>query len=73
MHPLVYEDNGSGIFPCDKEKIFLTGYDEGTSQGLFLLKDLFSYTRIQIRKNWVYGSCVQFEMEVPDDQFRFKP
>jgi signal transduction histidine kinase len=70
---IVYEDNGPGIPESEKEKIFETGYDEGTSQGLFLVKELLGFTRIQIRENGMYGSGVRFEIEVPEDRFRFVP
>jgi signal transduction histidine kinase len=70
---IVYEDNGSGIPDGEKEKIFETGYEEGTSQGLFLVKELLGFTRIRIRENGVYGSGARFEIEVPEDKFRFMP
>jgi signal transduction histidine kinase len=70
---IVYEDNGPGIPEGEKEKIFETGYDEGTCQGLFLVKELLGFTRIRIRENGVYGSGVRFEIEVPEDKFRFMP
>jgi signal transduction histidine kinase len=70
---LVYEDNGPGIPAGEKEKIFGTGYDEGTWEGLFLVKELLSYTRIQIRENGIHGSGVRFEIEVPEDKFRILP
>ena len=43
---IVYEDNGPGIPAREKENIFGTGYDEGTCQGLFLVKELLGFTRI---------------------------
>ena len=68
---IVYEDNGPGIPDRDKERVFETGYDDGTSQGLFLVRELLGFTRIRIRENGVYGSGVRFEIEVPEDKFRF--
>ena len=70
---IVYEDNGPGIPAGEKEKIFETGYDEGTWEGLFLVRELLSYTRILIRENGIYGSGVRFEIEVPEDKFRILP
>jgi signal transduction histidine kinase len=71
---IVYEDNGPGIPDGEKEKIFETGYDdEGTCRGLFLVKELLGFTRIRIRETGAYGSGVRFEIEVPEDKFRFLP
>jgi hypothetical protein len=41
--------------------------------GLFLITELFGFTRIQIRENGVYGSGERFEIEIPEDKFRFMP
>jgi signal transduction histidine kinase len=70
---IVYEDNSPGIPAGDKKKIFETGDDEGTFHGLFLIKELLSFTRILIRENGTYGSGVRFEIEVSEDKFRFMP
>jgi signal transduction histidine kinase len=70
---IVYEDNGPGIPVSEKEKIFETGYDGGSCQGLFLIKELLSYTGIQIRENGLFGGGMRFEIEVPADKFRFMP
>ncbi|MFA5266435.1 MAG: HAMP domain-containing protein [Methanoregula sp.] len=70
---IVYEDNGPGIPDTEKEKIFGTGYDEDTCRGLFLVKELLGFTRIRIRETGAYGSGVRFEIEVPEDKFRFLP
>jgi signal transduction histidine kinase len=70
---IVFEDDSPGIPADEKETIFGTGYDEGTWQGLFLVKELLSFTRIMIRENGIYGGGVRFEIEVPEDKFRFMP
>jgi signal transduction histidine kinase len=68
---IVYEDNGPGIPDSEKEKIFETGYDEDARQGLFLVKELLGFTRIRIRETGAYGFGVRFEIEVPEEKFRF--
>jgi len=70
---IVYEDDGSGIPDSEKEKVFAIGYEEGTYHGLFLVRELLSYTGIRIRENGMPGSGVRFEIEVPEDKFRFIP
>lgn len=70
---IVYEDNGPGIPAPEKENLFGTGYDEGSWQGLFLVKELLGFTRITIRESGICGSGVRFEIRVPEDKFRFVP
>jgi signal transduction histidine kinase len=70
---IVYEDNGTGISVREKENLFGTGYNEGTWQGLFLVRELLGFTRITIRENGILGSGARFEIEVPADKFRFVP
>lgn len=70
---IVYEDNGPGIPAAEKEKMFETGYDQGTYQGFFLIKELLGFTHLLIRENGLYGGGVRFEIEVPEDKFRILP
>jgi signal transduction histidine kinase/HAMP domain-containing protein len=70
---IVYEDNGPGIPAREKENLFGSGYNEGTWQGLFLVRELLGFTRITIRENGNCGSGARFEIEVPADKFRFVP
>jgi HAMP domain-containing protein len=70
---IVYEDNGPGISIREKENLFGTGYNEGTWQGLFLVRELLGFTRITIRENGIFGSGARFEIEVPADKFRLVP
>jgi len=68
---IMYEDNGPGIPEHEKEKMFETGYEEDTCRGLFLVKELLGFTRIRIRETGVPGCGVRFEIDVPEDKFRF--
>jgi signal transduction histidine kinase/HAMP domain-containing protein len=70
---IVYEDNGPGIPAREKENLFGSGYNDGTWQGLFLVRELLGFTRITIRENGIFGSGARFEIEVPADKFRFVP
>jgi signal transduction histidine kinase/HAMP domain-containing protein len=70
---IVYEDNGPGIPAREKENLFGTGYNEGTWQGLFLVRELLGFTRMTIRENGICGSGARFEIEVPADKFRLVP
>lgn len=68
---LVYEDNGTGVVPEEKEKIFLKGFGKHTGLGMFLIKEILSITGITIRETGVYGQGVRFEIHVPSGRFRF--
>lgn len=69
---LVYHDNGTGILPAEKEKIFQKGFGKHTGFGMFLIHDILSITGISIREKGIYGEGVRFEITVPPDKFRPK-
>ncbi|HWQ66600.1 MAG TPA: histidine kinase N-terminal 7TM domain-containing protein [Methanospirillum sp.] len=62
---LVYEDNGGGIEPEFKERIFSQGFGKNTGYGLFLVREILSITSITIQETGEYGSGVRFEMRIP--------
>jgi len=68
---LVYEDNGTGVLPEEKEKIFLKGFGKHTGLGMFLIKEILSITDITIREIGTYHQGVRFEIRVPPGKFRF--
>ncbi|MDD1701617.1 MAG: ATP-binding protein [Methanoregula sp.] len=67
----VYEDNGVGVLPEEKEKIFLKGYGKHTGLGMFLITEILSITGIAIRETGICGQGVRFEIRVPVGKFRF--
>ncbi|MFA6333854.1 MAG: ATP-binding protein [Methanoregula sp.] len=68
---MVYEDDGNGVLPEEKEKIFLKGFGKHTGLGMFLIKEILAITGITIRENGVQGNGVRFEIRVPAGKFRF--
>jgi PAS domain S-box-containing protein len=68
---LVYGDNGAGVLPEEKEKIFLKGFGKHTGLGMFLIKEILSITGIAIRENGIPGQGVRFEIRVPSGKYRF--
>jgi len=68
---LVYEDNGTGILPDDKEKIFVKGFGKHTGLGMFLIREILSITGITIRECGIWQQGVRFEIRVPRGKFRF--
>ena len=68
---VVYKDDGVGVPPEEKAKIFLKGFGKHTGLGMFLIKEILSITGMTIRETGVYGQGVRFEILVPPDRFRF--
>jgi signal transduction histidine kinase len=69
---LIYRDDGQGIPVEDKEKIFQRGYGHNTGLGLFLAREILSFTDIQIVENGIPGDGARFEMTVPGACYRVK-
>ncbi len=60
-----YEDDGPGVPQDEKEKIFERGYGKHTGHGLYLAKEILSFTGISIFENGVPGQGARFEIVIP--------
>jgi len=67
---IIVEDNGVGIAPEEKEKIFEKGYGKNTGFGLFLAREILSITGITIRETGEPGNGARFEITVPKGMWR---
>jgi len=67
---LVCEDDGWGVPPAEKRKIFERGFGKNTGMGLFLAREILAITGITIAENGEPGNGARFEMTVPPDAFR---
>ncbi|WP_424036055.1 ATP-binding protein [Methanoregula sp.] len=68
---VVWEDNGVGIAAEEKERIFEWGFGKNTGLGMFLIREILSLTSITIKETGQPGKGVQFEITVPEGQYRF--
>ena len=68
---LVYEDDGTGILPGEKERIFQKGFGKHTGLGMFLIMEILSISGITIREAGTFGQGARFEILVPAGKFRF--
>jgi len=68
---IVCEDNGCGIVPEEKERIFKRGFGKQTGLGLFLSREILALTGITIRETGGPGSGARFEISVPAGKYRF--
>jgi PAS domain S-box-containing protein len=67
---IFWEDNGIGIVPEEKEKIFERGFGRNTGLGMFLAREILSLTGISIRETGTEGKGARFEIIVPPGKFR---
>ncbi len=63
-------DDGVGILPSEKEKIFLRGHGRNTGLGLFLIREILAITGISITETGTYGTGARFEILVPKGAYR---
>jgi len=67
---VVCEDDGDGIPPGEKEKIFDRGCGKNTGFGLTLAREILDITGITIRECGEPGKGARFEMMVPNGMWR---
>ncbi|OPX67112.1 MAG: sensory histidine kinase AtoS [Methanoregulaceae archaeon PtaB.Bin056] len=67
---IMWEDNGIGIAPGEKERIFDQAVGRNTGLGLFLAREILSLTGITIMETGEPGTGARFEITVPRDNFR---
>ncbi|HEY3420666.1 MAG TPA: histidine kinase N-terminal 7TM domain-containing protein [Methanomassiliicoccales archaeon] len=67
---IVYEDDGTGVRPEDKSRIFLKGFGKDSGLGLYLGMQILAITGIEIRENGEYHKGVRFEIKVPAGKWR---
>jgi len=70
---VMYEDNGIGIAPHEKERIFEWGYGRNTGFGLFLSREILAITGLTIQETGEAGKGARFGITVPPHAFRFRP
>lgn len=67
---IVLADNGVGIPPGEKEKIFARGTGRNTGYGLFISREILSITGLSLRETGTFGQGARFEILVPEGAFR---
>ena len=69
---LRYEDDGVGIKPEDKQRIFDRGFGHNTGFGLFMLTAILRVTGISAEENGEFGNGARFDLHLPSGSFRFR-
>jgi len=67
---IICEDDGAGILPEDKERIFDRGFGKNTGMGLYLAREILSITNITIAETGEPGKGARFEINVPKEAWR---
>ncbi len=67
---IICEDDGVGILPEDKERIFSFAHGTNTGMGLFLVREILAITDITIRETGTPGKGARFEIHLPYDGYR---
>lgn len=65
------EDDGKGVDPDLKGKLFARNVGKNTGLGLFLAREILSITGIIIRETGEVGKGAQFEIVVPPGGYRY--
>ena len=68
---LIFGDDGIGIPPENKERIFRKGFGSNTGLGLFLTREILAITRIEITETGEFEKGARFELRIPAGRFRF--
>jgi PAS domain S-box-containing protein len=67
---LTIRDDGVGISPGDKDKVFNRGFGKNTGLGLFLAREILSITGITIQETGEYLHGARFDLSVPKGMYR---
>jgi len=69
---IVCTDDGDGVPPGEKERIFEPGIGKNTGFGLAISREILDITGITIRENGRNGNGARFEITVPAGKFRLR-
>ena len=69
---IAVEDDGAGISPGDKPRLFERGFGKNTGLGLFLSREILSITDIRIQETGEPGKGARFEIVVPKGKYRVR-
>lgn len=69
---LILEDNGIGVLPEEKLRIFEQGVGHNTGLGLFLVHEILTSTGLDISETGIPGEGARFEIQVPVGLYRIE-
>jgi PAS domain S-box-containing protein len=69
---VVYLDDGVGIPPDAKERIFERGFGANTGLGLYMVRELLRTCEVPIEETGEPGKCARFEIRFPAGRYRLR-
>jgi PAS domain S-box-containing protein len=69
---IICEDDGAGIPPQDRERIFSPGFAGASGYGLFLVREILGITGITIHEEGRPGRGARFGIVAPRGTYRFR-
>ena len=70
---IIFENNGPGYRPEEKDEIFELKSDGSGNRELFIAREILSLTGITLAENGEFGKGARFEVKVPETYYRFVP
>jgi signal transduction histidine kinase len=67
---VIYQDDGDGILPQDKQRLFERGFGKNTGYGLFFAREILEMTGISILEEGAAGEGARFLIRVPEGCWR---
>ena len=67
---LVFQDDGKGVYPEEKDLIFKRGYGMNTGYGLYMTVEVLGITGLSIVENGMPGKGARFEIMIPTGKYR---
>ncbi len=68
---IIWSDNGVGVPAEEKEMIFNRGFGKNTGFGMFLIREILAITGMTIQETGEPGKGAQFEITVPNGNWRY--
>jgi PAS domain S-box-containing protein len=68
---VICEDDGIGVPPEAKEKIFNRQFFTQSGLDMYLVREILSITGISIKENGTFGKGARFEIHAPKERYRF--
>jgi PAS domain S-box-containing protein len=68
---IIFENNGPGYSPEEKEILFELRSDGTGNRELFIAREILSLTGITLTENGVPGKGARFELRIPETYYRF--
>jgi len=70
---IIFENDGPGYQPDEKESIFELKSDGSGNRELFIAREILSLTGITLAENGEFGKGARFEVKIPETYYRFVP